>query len=131
MLAAKDGGSPPDISTRAYNHVKNKWIQCRYWNERWGILPGLTWEYEDMGECLVEATSTAEEGDAVVPARSSSGKKKSGTKTTRFRSGGIQRQSRGEKRAAKNTRVEKPMDDHKQVLRRSPRLLAKTQVKDT
>lgn len=38
---------PQDISTQAYEIVKNRWRVRHIWNEDWGILPGLHWVYEE------------------------------------------------------------------------------------
>lgn len=37
---------PPDISTQAYNIVKDRWISRRIWVDKWGVLPGMTWLHE-------------------------------------------------------------------------------------
>ncbi|TAQ85250.1 hypothetical protein B7494_g6436 [Chlorociboria aeruginascens] len=36
-----------DINTGAYEEVKRTWIHRGIWNEKWGILPGMTWKHED------------------------------------------------------------------------------------
>ena len=38
---------PQDISTQAYEIVKNQWRVRHIWNEDWGILPGMYWVYEE------------------------------------------------------------------------------------
>lgn len=35
-----------DAGTKAYNVVKERWKAMSYWNEEWGILPGMMWLYE-------------------------------------------------------------------------------------
>jgi hypothetical protein len=37
---------PPDINTMAYERVKRKWIKRMIWDNRWGILPGMSWKHE-------------------------------------------------------------------------------------
>ncbi|KAG5987144.1 hypothetical protein E4U54_005107 [Claviceps lovelessii] len=41
------------INTRAYENVKKTWIRRGIWNQKWGILPGMSWKHEepvDFGE---------------------------------------------------------------------------------
>ncbi|KAI1196798.1 hypothetical protein F5X97DRAFT_304369 [Nemania serpens] len=42
-----EGVYTADINTRAYESVKNTWTERGIWNERWGILPGMSWKHED------------------------------------------------------------------------------------
>lgn len=36
-----------DINTRAYEAVKDTWTKRGIWNEKWGILPGMSWKHEE------------------------------------------------------------------------------------
>lgn len=36
----------PDLNTRAYNNVKNDWIEWKIWDRLWGIIPGMSWKHE-------------------------------------------------------------------------------------
>jgi hypothetical protein len=36
-----------DINSRAYENVKNTWTKRGIWNNRWGILPGMSWKHEE------------------------------------------------------------------------------------
>jgi hypothetical protein len=45
--ALNDGVDAVDINTRAYDNVKNTWVNRRIWNERWRILPGMLWKHEE------------------------------------------------------------------------------------
>ncbi|PGH05475.1 hypothetical protein AJ79_06782 [Helicocarpus griseus UAMH5409] len=64
-IAARDA----DINTRAYDNVKNIWIRRMIWNNKWGILPGMTWKHEESIEWLsadlppVEANQLQTEDD--------------------------------------------------------------------
>ncbi|KAI9163549.1 hypothetical protein HJFPF1_05166 [Paramyrothecium foliicola] len=42
-----------DINTKAYEHVKNTWIKRGIWNDKWGILPGMSWKHEHPLEELM------------------------------------------------------------------------------
>lgn len=44
-----------DLGTKAYESVKNAWIQDKIWNPKWGCLPGMTWMHEEPNE---DATPT-------------------------------------------------------------------------
>lgn len=45
----------PDINTIAYNRVKDTWVKRRIWNDKWGVLPGMTWKHEQpLEEMLLE-----------------------------------------------------------------------------
>ena len=57
-----EGADVADINTRAYENVKNTWTKRGIWNERWGILPGMSWKHE---EPLEEETA---DGPVPVPA---------------------------------------------------------------
>ncbi|KAL9009236.1 MAG: hypothetical protein Q9173_005715 [Seirophora scorigena] len=35
-----------DINTKAYENVKEWWLACHIWDNKWGILPGMTWKHE-------------------------------------------------------------------------------------
>ena len=39
-----------DINIRAYETVKAVWRKRMIWNERWGILPGMSWKHEEPYE---------------------------------------------------------------------------------
>ncbi|PVH71019.1 hypothetical protein DL98DRAFT_118056 [Cadophora sp. DSE1049] len=57
-----EGADAADINTRAYENVKHTWTKRGIWNERWGILPGISWKHE---EPLEEETA---DGPGPVPA---------------------------------------------------------------
>lgn len=40
--------APYDINTRAYNNVKARWVRRFIWDDRWGVLPGMTWKHEEL-----------------------------------------------------------------------------------
>ncbi|KAI9835506.1 MAG: hypothetical protein M1837_003708 [Sclerophora amabilis] len=42
-----EGADAADINTRAYENVKNTWTTRGMWNERWGLLPGMSWKHEE------------------------------------------------------------------------------------
>ncbi|KAI0835194.1 hypothetical protein F5Y06DRAFT_299868 [Hypoxylon sp. FL0890] len=47
LKVREDRASVPfDITTRAYERVKNKWIKDGIWDTNWGVLPGLSWKHE-------------------------------------------------------------------------------------
>ncbi|KAH8598556.1 hypothetical protein B0O99DRAFT_738781 [Bisporella sp. PMI_857] len=62
--ANREGASTADINTRAYENVKNMWAKRGIWNERWGVLPGMSWKHEQPFEEIVRE----EMGDDPVPA---------------------------------------------------------------
>lgn len=35
-----------DVNTKAYRNVKNSWINRNIWDDKWGILPGMSWKHE-------------------------------------------------------------------------------------
>ncbi|KAL8955359.1 MAG: hypothetical protein Q9193_006756 [Seirophora villosa] len=35
-----------NINTKAYENVKEWWLACHIWDDKWGILPGMTWKHE-------------------------------------------------------------------------------------
>lgn len=37
---------PVDISTHAYEVVKDTWTERGVWNTKWGVLPGMSWKHE-------------------------------------------------------------------------------------
>ena len=37
---------PPHINSTAYERVKSTWTGRGIWDERWGILPGMSWKHE-------------------------------------------------------------------------------------
>ena len=39
-----------DINTMAYETVKNFWVKQKIWDERWSILPGMSWKHEEPFE---------------------------------------------------------------------------------
>jgi len=45
----RDGESTgiADINTRAYENIKDIWVQWKIWNSKWGILPGMSWKHEE------------------------------------------------------------------------------------
>lgn len=43
----EEKGSKVDVNTEAYNHVKSVWVKQMIWDERWGILPGMSWKHEE------------------------------------------------------------------------------------
>lgn len=59
-LGVKEGSIyvPEDINTKAYNIIKDNWIQRGIWDTRWLILPGMSWKHERpleefLGEDLI------------------------------------------------------------------------------
>jgi hypothetical protein len=38
---------PKDINTRAYENLKECWIERNIWDERWDLLPGMSWMNEE------------------------------------------------------------------------------------
>lgn len=71
--------TPPGINTKAYENVKDVWVKRKIWNEKWGILPGLSWKHEEPLEedaadthAPIEANENAfgnrdEVGEAPIP----------------------------------------------------------------
>ncbi|KAI1161037.1 hypothetical protein F5B18DRAFT_469147 [Nemania serpens] len=43
-----------DINTKAYEEVKNTWINRGIWNVKWGILPGMSWKHEQPLEEMLQ-----------------------------------------------------------------------------
>lgn len=41
-----EGADIVDVNTRAYDTVKNTWVERGFWNQNWGILPGMCWKHE-------------------------------------------------------------------------------------
>ncbi|KAH7376232.1 hypothetical protein B0T11DRAFT_271871 [Plectosphaerella cucumerina] len=39
-----------DVNSRAYKHVKAKWVKRGIWNDNWGVLPGMSWKHERFVE---------------------------------------------------------------------------------
>ena len=39
-----------DINTMAYETIKNFWVKQKIWDERWSILPGMSWKHEEPFE---------------------------------------------------------------------------------
>ena len=55
-LATQD--QPHDINSRAYNNIKLNWSQLGIWNEKWGILSGMSWRHEEpMDETDLKAST--------------------------------------------------------------------------
>ena len=53
---ARAAASPnADINTRAYEMVKSFWVKQKIWDQRWGILPGMSWKHEEPLEEEVSA----------------------------------------------------------------------------
>lgn len=44
-----------DVNTRAYEMVKSFWVKQKIWDQRWGILPGMSWKHEEPFEEEVSA----------------------------------------------------------------------------
>ena len=40
------GAVADDINTKAYENVKSTWRKRGIWNERWGLLPAMSWKHE-------------------------------------------------------------------------------------
>ncbi|KAI4153502.1 MAG: hypothetical protein LQ340_002290 [Diploschistes diacapsis] len=38
---------PHNINTKAYDNVKHIWHGQGIWNEKWGLLPGMSWKHEE------------------------------------------------------------------------------------
>ena len=38
---------PMDINTQAYENVKQRWVARKIWDERWRVLPGMSWKHEE------------------------------------------------------------------------------------
>ncbi|EEH06283.1 predicted protein [Histoplasma capsulatum G186AR] len=36
-----------DMDAKVYENVKNRWIEQKIWNPRWGDMPGMTWIHEE------------------------------------------------------------------------------------
>lgn len=44
-----------DVNTKAYEKVKNTWIERGIWSKKWGILPGMSWKHEHpLNDMLAE-----------------------------------------------------------------------------
>ena len=54
----EEGVYSADINTTAYENVKSTWIKRKIWNQRWGTIPGMSWNHE---EPLVVAEEEATE----------------------------------------------------------------------
>ncbi|KAI4148039.1 MAG: hypothetical protein LQ340_005266 [Diploschistes diacapsis] len=63
---------PPDINTMAYEMVKDSWKKKGVWNEKWGVLPGMSWKHEkplkemlreEMGDDAVSVQTDSLDGD--------------------------------------------------------------------
>lgn len=39
--------APADVNTRAYENIKSDWIERGIWNQKWGVLPGMSWKHEE------------------------------------------------------------------------------------
>ncbi|KID83907.1 hypothetical protein MGU_08879 [Metarhizium guizhouense ARSEF 977] len=52
-----------DIYTKAYEDVKNIWVERGIWDARWGILPGMSWKHERPIEELFDDNSEISCGD--------------------------------------------------------------------
>ena len=39
--------SPKDANSKAYENVKKSWVEQNIWDERWGLLPGMSWMHEE------------------------------------------------------------------------------------
>ncbi|KAI0548151.1 hypothetical protein F4679DRAFT_596884 [Xylaria curta] len=39
---------PDDISTAAYEAIKKVWVERGIWDEKWGIMPGMSWRHEQQ-----------------------------------------------------------------------------------
>jgi hypothetical protein len=40
----------PDINIIAYERVKNMWIKYQIWDDKWSLLPGMSWKHEQPRE---------------------------------------------------------------------------------
>jgi hypothetical protein len=49
-----EGTETADINTKAYENVKNTWIKRGIWNQRWGVLPGMSWKHEEPLEQVAD-----------------------------------------------------------------------------
>ena len=54
-----EGKNDADINTRAYENVKNTWIERGIWNNKWGILPGMSWKHEEPIEEVTDDSPNA------------------------------------------------------------------------
>lgn len=62
----REDAETTDINTKAYNKVKNAWTEWGIWNQRWGVLPGMSWKHEQPFEDLVRE-ELGEEPDFAKP----------------------------------------------------------------
>ncbi|KAK0707443.1 hypothetical protein B0H67DRAFT_647629 [Lasiosphaeris hirsuta] len=101
-LLAEEAEIVPDINTRAYNRVKQRWIEIGYWNEAWGVLPGMSWLYEDLPDnnnppvaaSLSQGNETGEKGGRAAESTAARRNKPPAKK----RAKGLATQDRGEQR---------------------------------
>lgn len=42
--------TPHDINTTAYERLKSAWTKRGIWNNKWGVLPGMSWKHEEPFE---------------------------------------------------------------------------------
>jgi hypothetical protein len=42
--------TPPDINTTAYERLKSACTRRGIWNNKWGVLPGMSWKHEEPVE---------------------------------------------------------------------------------
>lgn len=66
--------TPPDINTTAYERLKSAWTDWRIWNDKWGVLPGMSWKHEEpfeemLRERLVRTGLAVDVPDAEEPER--------------------------------------------------------------
>ncbi|KAH7134621.1 hypothetical protein B0J13DRAFT_641199 [Dactylonectria estremocensis] len=76
---------PADINTKAYEHVKNRWIEKGVWIDKWGVMPGMRWMHEyDIEDLLADQTwwQGLREAEKAPPSRSSSAAFSIGTPET-------------------------------------------------
>ncbi|KAK0655251.1 hypothetical protein B0T16DRAFT_384190 [Cercophora newfieldiana] len=70
---------------RAYNTVKQRWVDLDYWNEEWGTMPGMIngvvpcifclvslHDYNTFASTSASVTAAEKPGHAVLPLRSAS-----------------------------------------------------------
>ncbi|KAJ4307737.1 hypothetical protein N0V84_012527 [Fusarium piperis] len=66
-----------DINARAYQRVKDAWVERGIWYDKWGVLPGMTWKHEhSLEDMLLEELGPSPPAEDVglsepVPAASS------------------------------------------------------------
>ena len=66
--------TPLDINTTAYERLKSAWTRRGIWNNKWGVLPAMSWKHEEpfeemLRERLLQRELAADNPGAREPER--------------------------------------------------------------